>query len=421
MEFLQKMFDETVKNNFDFESIFEKVIKRKFDNLGIKLEKDEITEILSKLNSGNTSDFQINIDDDRVFSSKLLAEDIEDGKLTIDFNETDWNKAKSKLSSEIREIHKNTIKDTAIYLQKKYLRNKAKVLRDNRREAKIIKEEITDLWQKPIDSLEFFIYLVKEFGSEFNAHYGEIAFKKKDKVYEVLLGLFARSCQISSEVLILLKSGFPDGALARWRTLHEVAVVSTFIHKHGNEAAKRYISHECVEDYKGAKQYQNLCEITNQIPLSKAEFDEIEKDYLNVINQFGSEFKSDYGWASHFLTNKKPNFSDIEKDVNLDVCRPDYKLASHTVHSNPMGISVQLGRFPEHDNHLMMGPSIFGLDVAGRGTAQSLFKVIACLLFWKPNLDVAVYHKVLIAIENDVLSEFEIAGKLVEQEIASLV
>jgi Family of unknown function (DUF5677) len=373
------------------------------------------------LDSGNISDFQINLDDDRFFSSKLLAEEIEDNKLNIDFNESDWNEAKSELSSEMREIHKNIIEDTAIYLKEKYLKTKAKVLRGNRIEEKSIKKEITDLWQKPIDSLEFFIYLVKEFGLDFNSHYGQIAFKKKDKVYEVLVGLFARSCQISSEVLILLKSGFPDGALARWRTLHEIAVVSTFILKHGNEAAKRYISHEFVEDYKGAKQYQNLCQLTDSIPLSKEEFDEIENDYLNVINQFGNEFKSDYGWVSHFLTNKKPNFSDIEKDVNLDVCRPDYKLASHTVHSNPMGVSVQLGRFPKHDNHLIMGPSIFGLSIAGRGTAQSLFKVMACLLFWKANLDVAIYHKVLIALENDVLSEFEIAGKMVEKEIASLV
>ncbi|NJM53745.1 MAG: hypothetical protein HC846_10380 [Blastocatellia bacterium] len=87
--------------------------------------------------------------------------------------------------------------------------------------------------------------------------------------FEVLLSLYARACLVSSEILVLLKAGFPDGSHARWRTLHEIAVVAMFIEKHGKEVAERYLLHEYVEDYKGAMQHQKYCEISKNIPLTK--------------------------------------------------------------------------------------------------------------------------------------------------------
>ena len=58
---------------------------------------------------------------------------------------------------------------------------------------------------------------------------------------EALLHLHARGCQVASEVEVLLEAGFADGALSRWRTLHEVTTVACFLHKHGNDAGKRPI------------------------------------------------------------------------------------------------------------------------------------------------------------------------------------
>ena len=43
---------------------------------------------------------------------------------------------------------------------------------------------------------------------------------------EVQTRLHARACQIAREVLTLLYAGFAEGAMARWRALHELAVLS---------------------------------------------------------------------------------------------------------------------------------------------------------------------------------------------------
>ena len=270
---------------------------------------------------------------------------------------------------------------------KKLRRKLLSVLKRNKKSQEKFEKELEKIWNKPIQLLEFFISLVIEVGANFNDHYGEDARANNDMVFEVLLGLFARSCQISSEILALLKAGFPDGAHARWRTLHEIAVVALFIDKHDKEVAERYLLHELVEDYKGAKQHQHFCESTNNIPLTEEEFEEIEENYNDVINNYGTDFKGDYGWASKALNSKKPNFSDIERDVGLDKWQPDFKLASHNVHANPMGLSIRLGRMREDYDSLLVGASMLGIDEAGQNTANTLLKIITTFLIRKPNLD----------------------------------
>ena len=69
----------------------------------------------------------------------------------------------------------------------------------------------------------------RESGDLFNESFG----KNNDQVFFVLWRLHARSCQITMEILALLKSGFADGAHARWRTLHEIAVTALFIKQQG--------------------------------------------------------------------------------------------------------------------------------------------------------------------------------------------
>ena len=55
---------------------------------------------------------------------------------------------------------------------------------------------------------------------------------KQDKV-RVLLIRLVRACQVTDEIICLLENGFADGAMARWRTLHEIAVVAVVISQHG--------------------------------------------------------------------------------------------------------------------------------------------------------------------------------------------
>ena len=62
---------------------------------------------------------------------------------------------------------------------------------------------------------------------------------QRDYVFEALSRLLARACRIAEEVLVLLKAGYGQGALARWRALHEVAVVADLIAENGEDCAER--------------------------------------------------------------------------------------------------------------------------------------------------------------------------------------
>ena len=63
----------------------------------------------------------------------------------------------------------------------------------------------------------------------------------------------ARAIQIANEIFILLKAGYPDGANARWRSLHELAVISFFLKDSPDEVSQRYLEHELIKRFKDAK------------------------------------------------------------------------------------------------------------------------------------------------------------------------
>jgi hypothetical protein len=119
-----------------------------------------------------------------------------------------------------------------------------------------------------------------------------------------LLRLHVRACQITNEIIVLLENGFADGAMARWRTLHEVATVASVIAIHGEEMAERYVHHQVVEAYKGLIAYERDHVGLRFKPISKKESQRIRKAYAAAVRRFGTKFAEEYGWAAHHLALK---------------------------------------------------------------------------------------------------------------------
>ncbi len=131
------------------------------------------------------------------------------------------------------------------------------VLRSQRRYRAGFESRLCSVWGHALDLLEAQVAIALEAGESFNTRYRPESAANQDHIFEVLVRLHARGCQIGSEVLALLKSGFADGAHARWRTLHELAVVAYFIKERADdELAERYLLHSRVESLKAAVLYQ---------------------------------------------------------------------------------------------------------------------------------------------------------------------
>ena len=63
----------------------------------------------------------------------------------------------------------------------------------------------------------------------------------------------------------------------------------------------------------------------------------LERDVDKLKEQFGDDFRHDYGWAAKALDRSRVSFADIEEAVRLDYMRPYYRAASEQVHASARG------------------------------------------------------------------------------------
>ena len=271
-------------------------------------------------------------------------------------------------------------------------------------------ENIQSIWGVPLSWLQGLIVISEESVSEYVARSDK--YPNYDINEEILVSIHAKAVLIAKEILTLLKNGFPDGAQARWRTLHELAVTSSFIADRDGDVAKRYVDHEAVEVYKAALQYNEYYAKLHTQKISPEEMENMEQDYIRLLDKYGQSYKYDYGWAAKELGLKKPTFRDIEAVVQLDHHRPYYKVASANVHANPVGVFNRLGLLPEEDV-ILSGPSNVGLTEPAQSTVLSLNIITMSVMAYRTDFDLLTINKVLHAFG----SKVEDAFLTVESEI----
>ena len=257
-------------------------------------------------------------------------------------------------------------------------------------------------WKSGFDSLEMFIAVCLEAGSEFNNLNRPQAGDDQNIVFDVVVRLHARACHISSEILWLLKGGFPDAALARWRALHEVTVTALVLLDHDNDLSIRYVKHEVVECYKGMAQYNKYEPILHVERFSEEEMEECKRAYDEALERYGKQFKEGYGWAAKVLNNPRPNFLNLEEVVELDYLRPYYKWASQNIHANVHGIMNQLGLAEEKEDILLAGPSNSGMTDPAQLTSLSLMQISIGMLEMYPNIDSLVIQFIIEELYQEV-------------------
>lgn len=273
-------------------------------------------------------------------------------------------------------------------------------------------------WQKPLSLLTTQIALAQRLGEERNAWLRSESTDEDHATIEALTRLHARACQVACEVEQLLRGGFADGALSRWRTLQEVVVVSFFIQEKGNELAERYLDHLHVDSLRLAEQFNKAHAKLGHAEIDAHEMQGLEDRASGLKAKYGKEFLSGYGWASGFVNGKQkePSFWDIEEAVQFERLRPYYKLASATVHAGPKGAFWRLGMLHGTGDGLLAGASNAGLDEAGRLTALSLGWACVPLIQIHPVLDATVWANVIIKLSYEVEDAFIAAGRKLSDE-----
>jgi hypothetical protein len=255
-------------------------------------------------------------------------------------------------------------------------------------------------WREPMDLLWMLWITAQEIG-EAHAHEGPNG--TDPLVFDTLAHLHPRALLITSEIMCLLEGGFADGALTRWRSLHETVVTAMFIAKHGHEVARDYRSSIWFENHKAAVALNAVAERANMQPFSEAEFADIEAMRDKAEAHIGRRLRGEWDWASSVFARDRIKFIDLERNVGLDHWRPRYKWASQHVHSAFRRPGELLGMVEAKEPMFQIGPSNSGFIDPLHMTAISLSQMTAAfLLHGEPNLDRLVYVKIIQTLASDI-------------------
>lgn len=396
MDELQKLFDAAlakVTREIQFD-----LVRKKFKEAGVSITDEQIKQVLGTESEGV---FKLELEDEQLTPDS----EAHTGQLKIDFADAEFEELLGRIPGAMDEFYRKTVPEVASIIEEQLIKDKKKTVRNIRSDAKGFAERLYTTWKEPLELFHLYLAVCNEAAADFNKVHRPAAAKNNDLVFDVLIRLQARGCQIALEILTLLLSGLADGAHARWRSLHEVVCVAMFVTQCGNAVANKYLLHDIVQSYKAASQYQVASAALRHKPIPAKEFSRLQQDYDAVKKQFGKRYCSDYGWAADELKKEKPTFADIEKAVGLEKLRPYYKMASHNVHAGSKAILFKLA-LPGRYDHLLAGSSDVGLADPGQGAAISLQQLTATLLTYKPNMDSLVMLAVLSDLQTKIADAF---------------
>jgi hypothetical protein len=216
--------------------------------------------------------------------------------------------------------------------------------------------------------------------------------------------------------MALLRAGYAEGALARWRTLHELTVITSFLHEQDdNDVALRYLEHEAISSWWDAQAYQKHAQRLQEKPLTGAQMDAMTRERERVLTKYGAAYDAQWGWLTGVIAN--PTFARLEEKVELEHWRPLYRDAAAAVHGGPKRLSYRLG-IENARKVWLTGPSIGGLQQPGTYVAISLSIVTTTMLIHRVNMDSLIMARVVMELSGDAVEAFRTAADVLDARIA---
>jgi len=271
-------------------------------------------------------------------------------------------------------------------------------------------------WKEPLDLLECLILILWESAEKLKNKIAKLVNNSNNLKHSAILKIHARALQISNEILVLLKSGYSDGANARWRSLHELAVISFFLLENNNDVSKRYLEHEVIRNFKEATDYRTYFKKLGYLPIDRKVFNKLRRKKESLCEKYIDNFQKDYGWIPRSIISAQ-NFRALEKHVKLDKLRPFYNLASDAVHGGAKGF-YRLGLMDYEQNKIFLkGASNYGLADPIQNTAISLLHVTMCLLMLEVDFESLIQMYVMKIYVNEIgRKSAEVQRKMEKEE-----
>lgn len=414
---LDDMLINEIEKAVQSKSFLVQVVRQHFEKAGLTLTSEQVKSIENQLNISDERMVEIEFSDEE--AAALAGRGIDLNQLDLgQIGHDDFN---AEVSRVTQEVIKAVIDQSGAALAAEWSTARSDVLAERNQELGKFRVFLHDTWGVALDALEAFIALCVELGED--QFVNGLATMQKVK-RDVFARLHARSCQVSNEICTLLRSGFADGAHARWRTLHELVTVGEFLLDAPDQVSKMYVVHADVARAKEAEEFQRRQHSFGYERISDADMAQIIAAKEVARSKFGTDFLKDYGWATQHLKanyNKKrkkrniTSFADIEEATNKSRLRNYYKLANRNVHAGFWGELSRLGNDPKWiGNFLLAGPSHFGLAMPAYNTAYSLGLLTVGLLVHDRTFETLISAKALTLLVmqfNDLVNAADVQAK----------
>jgi hypothetical protein len=212
-----------------------------------------------------------------------------------------------------------------------------------------------------------------EAGMNFQQQFIKLPKYENDELIGVFMRQHAYACRISGEIIHLLEGGYPDAALARWRTLFEMVVTCLVIQKCGREAAIDFIKHGMVQTAEGIEEHRKTAEAMKQ-----ETFTDEEAKFYSELKGTITNGEPGWHWARKHTGLKK--IDKLREFVGLEKWSHNYKLASRNVHSDYYEMASLYGMREAKQDLLLCGQSNSGLTEPAHFMAISLAQITSIFL-----------------------------------------
>lgn len=285
-----------------------------------------------------------------------------------------------------------------------------KLLEDIREASAGFETRNFDRWKPSFNHLEMMWSIAQELGEMHGKAIKAQDGEDNNPTMAALAHIFPRALLVTQEIICLLKGGFPDGALVRWRSLHELSVTAMYVAKRGEEASVPYLLSFHFAARRAAHQMNEHSERANIGSFSDNELKEFDARCAGAEEVLGRKIARDKNGEWPAITQTHTNFAAIEKDVGMDHWRPRYKWASTHTHAHHRPIDKLLGMAETDKDVHLVGASNSGFVDPFQMTAITLAQITTTYLLHVPNPDRIMHSNVMqklademssIAIENE--------------------
>lgn len=217
--------------------------------------------------------------------------------------------------------------------------------------------------------------LAREAGTAWLNHKRRGGEVNPDQTDGAVLRLHMKMCQIASEVFGLMRTGHADGALGRWRSLHEAVVVATFLRQSDAKVAEKFSNYLFVQKYLGLTEYQRFAPRLGFDRLDSASAKVVKRHYRAIVGHMSPDererFSSPFGWAAEAIGKKRVVLEDLEEAAGLGRYRPVYRWSNDRIHATPNSLLSSLGD-PTRKTLTLAGPSNVGFTDPAQFTCLHL-------------------------------------------------